>query len=198
LPSIQTQAEPLWLFAQVVEKDSLVAQVAMLYPVQDPSSGAAGNPELIVASSSGEQMGGMGTFCQVGKCVETVGVPMPGSALTVEQGEVLGLRSKLASNGDDAVTPSRFTARLYDFPADQAREGATLGGTFYFNPRSLPIFSTGEVPGRPFSVALPHTLRPGKYLLVLEAVWPEGTGPYEQVVYGFSLEVPPIDLPYGR
>ncbi|HYP20335.1 MAG TPA: hypothetical protein VEY08_09690, partial [Chloroflexia bacterium] len=163
VPGILPADQPLWLFAQVVEQNGLVAQVAVLY---GPAWEANVSPGLILTADSGEQMGGAGSYCYGGQCVELLGVPVPGDTLMVREGDVLGLRSQLGSNPDLGITPQRFTAQLYAQPPEPANEGASIGGTFYFSPKSLPVFSTGEVTGRPFSVSLPSDLPPGKYLLI--------------------------------
>ncbi|HET6313961.1 MAG TPA: hypothetical protein VFH60_09005, partial [Chloroflexia bacterium] len=195
VPPAPQADRPLWLFAQVVEQNSLMAQVAVLYRPAWEANGPLG---LILTADSGEQMGGPGGYCHVGQCAELLGVPVPRAALPVREGNVLGLRSQVGPNLDLGITPQRFTAQLYAYPPEPANEGASIGGTFYFSPKSLPVFSTGEVPGRPFSVSLPSDLPPGKYLLIAAVVWSEGPGPREDATYGFALEVPPFPRPIPR
>ncbi|MEA2575492.1 MAG: hypothetical protein QOH93_2790 [Chloroflexia bacterium] len=189
MPSLQTGEQPLWLFAQVVEKDSLLAQVAVLYPLDELAGGTAGVPGLIVAGSSDEQLGGLGNYCHGGKCAEALGVPVPGAPIPVGEGEVLALRSQLMSNPDLGPAPERFAAQLYAQPAEASIEGAVIGGTYYFSPQSLPIFSTGDAPGMPFSVPLPVTVPAGKYILLVNVVWPAREGEREEGTYGFVLDV---------
>ncbi|MDQ3929821.1 MAG: hypothetical protein M3328_11850, partial [Chloroflexota bacterium] len=195
LPSALTADQPIWLFVQVVEQNSLLAQVALLYS-SSSESGANEPPALVLLGRSGEQMGGLGAYCHGGRCVEAVGVPVPGGALPVAVGEVLGLHS--GADAEMGTLPQQFTARLYAHPPEPAGEGATLGGTYYFSPKSLPVFSTGEVPGRPFSVSLPGAVPPGKYLLLVSVLWSDASdaaGGREEGVYAFALEVPADPVP---
>ncbi|MDQ5823702.1 MAG: hypothetical protein M3441_05740 [Chloroflexota bacterium] len=198
MPPTTASEESLWLFAQLVNGNSLVAQVAVLYSPELSAEEARNVPALILLSHNGEQMGGTGSYCDDEACLETAEVPMPGDNLLTNPTEVLRLRSQVGFDPEMGPTPERFAARLYLYPAAPAREGVTIGGTFYFSPKSLPIFSTGDVPGRPFSIPLPQTTRPGKYLLLVSVVWSEGAGQREEAVYGFALEVPPQDLPLSR
>lgn len=190
LPSAPATGRPLWLFAQVVEQNGLLAQVALLHWPPEGTE-ASGPPVLSLLDMDGEQMGGLGSYCRGGRCVEAVGVPVPGDAMLVRAGQVLGLRSQSLSGTDVGLVPQLFMARLYAYPIEPASEGATLDGTYYFGPKSLPIFSMDEVPGRPFSVSLPGTIPSGKYLLLVNVVWPQETGAREEALYGFALEVPP-------
>jgi hypothetical protein len=189
LPSATPADQPLWFFAQVAEKDTLLAQVAMLYPPGGAAQQVNGLPTLMLLGSAGEQMGGMGSYCLRGECVPAIGVPVPGEVMLVASGEVLGLRSQFGLDPDLGVSPQRFTTQLYAYPAEPASEGALIDGTFYFSPTSLPVFTTGEVPGRPFSVTLPPVVAPGKYLLLLSVVWSDVEGARDEAVYGFALEV---------
>jgi hypothetical protein len=188
LPSALPSDQPLWLFAQVVEQNSLAVQVAVPYPPLGPVE-ARGVPQLTLLGNDGEQMGGLGSYCHSGRCGEAIGVPVPAAPMPVAAGEVLGLGSQLGPDPNLGITPQRFTAQLYAYPAEPANEGASMGGTFYFSPKSLPVFSTGEVPGRPFSVSVPAAIPQGKYLLIVSVLWSEG--PREEATYGFALEVPP-------
>jgi hypothetical protein len=63
-----------------------------------------------------------------------------------------------------------------------------MDGVFYFRPRSEPVHSTGIVPGRPFSVALPQALGTGKYALVVDVTWPGRSA--GDATYGFTVTVP--------
>ena len=190
--------EPLWLFVRSVHENSLLAQVAVPYSPELTTAAARSVPALTLLSHNGEQMGGISSYCYSEECLETAGVPVPGEALLTGPTEVLRLRSQVGFDPEMGFTPRRFSAQLYVYPAEPAREGVVIGCTFYFSPKSLPIFSTRDVPGRPFSIHLPHTTRPGKYLLLVSVVWSEGAGQREGAVYGFALEVPPQDLPLSR
>ncbi|HEX8599159.1 MAG TPA: hypothetical protein VF952_11665 [Chloroflexia bacterium] len=198
LPPTRMSEGPLWLFAQLVDENGLVAQVAVLYSSEPAAETARHVPALTLLSHNGEQLGGISSYCHSGDCLETAEVPVPGEALLSGPTEVLRLRSQVGFDPKMGLTPRRFSAQLYLYPAEPAREGVVISSTFYFSPKSLPIFSTGDVPGRPFSIPLPYTTRPGKYLLLVSVVWPEGAGQREEAVYGFALEVPPQDLPSSR
>jgi hypothetical protein len=189
LPSATPADQPLWLFAQVAEKGTLLAQVAMLYPPGGAAQQVEGLPTLTLLGSAGEQMGGVGSYCLHGECMPAIGVPVPGEAMLAASGEVLGLRSQVGFDPDLGISAQRFTARLYAYPAEPASEGAMIGGTFYFSPTSLPVFASGEVPGRPFSVTLPLVVAPGKYLLLVSVVWSDVADEREETIYGFSLEM---------
>ncbi|HEX8221112.1 MAG TPA: hypothetical protein VF914_18110 [Chloroflexia bacterium] len=186
LPSALPVDRPLWLFAQVVEQNSLAAQVAVPYPPLGAVE-ARGVPQLTLLGNDGEQMGGLGSYCHSGRCVEAIGAPVPAAPMPVAAGEVLGLGSQLGPDPSLGISPQRFTAQLYSYPAELANEGASIGGTFYFSPKSLPVFYTDKVPGRPFSVSVPAAIPPGKYLLLVSVLWSEG--PREEAIYGFALEV---------
>jgi hypothetical protein len=189
LSSTITSDQPLWFFAQVAETDTLLAQVAVLYPPGGVAQQANGLPMLTLLGSAGEQMGGMGNYCLRSECVPAIGVPVPGEAMMVSVGEVLGLRSQVGLDPDLGILPQRFTVQLYAYPSEPASKGATINGTFYFSPTLLPVFTTGEVPGRPFSVTLPSVLAPGNYLLLVSVVWSDVEGARDEAVYGFGVEV---------
>ncbi|MDQ3930042.1 MAG: hypothetical protein M3328_12960, partial [Chloroflexota bacterium] len=62
--------------------------------------------------------------------------PMPGATLLTSPAEVLGLRSQLGFDPEMGITPERFAAQLYAYPAEPSAEGTFLGGTYYFSPKS--------------------------------------------------------------
>nr|MDQ5866422.1 hypothetical protein [Chloroflexota bacterium] len=191
-------SEPLWLFGQVQQQGRLVAQVAVLFQPGDDAYKARDLASLTLLGSAGEQMGEVGSHCHVGKCEDVEGVPVPGDMLPVKAGEVLGLRSQSGPDRHLGLVPQRFTAQLYAYPSQPEREGTIIDDTYYFSPKSLPVFSTGEVPGRPFSVSLPATLTGGHYYLLVSVVWSEGAAQREEAVYGFALQLPRQEPPLSR
>lgn len=181
---------PLWLFAQVSDKSGLVASVAQPFDATGTPPEIVGPPRLSVLAASGEQTGGLGDTCWQGRCSTAIGVPVPGDALRVRPGEVLGLRSQIGPDPESGLAPFSFSGQLYAYPGDAVGQGVISNGTFYFKPTGQSVFSTGDVPGRPFSVSLPPSLASGKYILLLVVEWPGASGSKERSSYGFSLLVP--------
>ncbi|MDQ3929675.1 MAG: hypothetical protein M3328_11090, partial [Chloroflexota bacterium] len=129
---------PLWLSASLSDKGSVLAQVAV--PVDLPSAPAVGSapPQLSVTATSGEQLGGMGSYCWQGVCADAIGVPLPTNALVVKPGEVLGLRSQYGPDPQMGLSPVSFSAQIYGY------QDSTPGSAVYFTPSSQPVHSTGE------------------------------------------------------
>ena len=190
LPGIEVGNQPLWLFAQVIDSNSLVAQVAIPYEAPGLPPSSRRPPAVTAISSLGEQMGGMGSYCWRGACPRAVGVPLPGDALSVAPGEAVTLRPQVGPDPDAGISPLRMTAQLYAFPTAASPELTDIDGTLYFAPQSLPVMDSDEVEARPFSVALPSALTPGRYVLVLSVVWSGNPERPEEGTYGFTLEVP--------
>lgn len=185
LPSVFS-AGPLWLHATALDKDKVLAQVIAPF---EPANSAM-PPQLITSSRAGEQLGGVGSYCWGGKCADKVGVPLPSGSLPASAGETLGLRSMYGPDPEVSLHPTSFTARLYTYPDNPAGQGAIADGVFYFRPSSQPVYGTGEIPGRPFSITLPSTLPKGKYALVIAATWTDQTGGKGDGIYGFNVQVP--------
>ncbi len=172
----------LWLFAISSDKNAVLAQVAL--PFIYPAGNTQEPPTLTILSAVGEQIGGVGSYCTQTMCADKMGVPLPPDALKVSSGEVLGLRSQYGPDPNAGITPTRFVADLYAYPDPVSNQGTLLDGVFYFRPGAPPLYTTGELPGRPFSISLPNSLAPGKYAVVVFVTWPDGDGSY-----GFTLEV---------
>ncbi len=189
-PANGLPAAPLWLFADVSDKGKVVASVAQPFDATGSPPEVRGPPDLSVLARSGEQTGGVGDYCWQGRCVAAIGVPLPGDAPHVVPGEVLGLRSQIGPDPETGLTPLSFSGQLYAYPDDPSSRGTISNGTLYFNPKGQPVFSTGDIPGRPFSVSLPSSLASGKYILVLVVGWPGVSGNKETSNYGFTLLVP--------
>ena len=81
------------------------------------------------------------------------------------------LESRLATARSDGLTEKAIAAALSA-------------------PKAQPVHATGDLPGRPFSVALPQVLPAGKYVLLVGAGWPDPTGGTSDTQYGFTLQVP--------
>ncbi|HKP51622.1 MAG TPA: hypothetical protein VJ183_03120 [Chloroflexia bacterium] len=183
LPARSTLPEgALWLFAMSTDKGAVLAQVALLF--EYPAGNTQGPPTLTLLGATGEQIGGVGSYCTQTMCVDKIGVPLPPDALKVASGEVLGLRSQYGPDPNAGITPTRFVADLYVYPDIGSNQGTLVDGIFYFRPGGAPLYTTGQLPGRPFSISLPNSLAPGKYAVVVFVGWPDGDGSY-----GFTLEV---------
>jgi hypothetical protein len=141
------------------------------------SAAAPALPRAFVYAVAGAQSAASPAACPANGCPAGLRVALPVAALSVMPGEVLRLRALSSGDPFSGPAPVRLTAELYTAGAEGAGEFVTTGG---------PIHSSGEVPGRPLSVNLPHALAPGRYVLVLRAVWPGVGG---SIVYGFVLRV---------
>lgn len=179
----------MWLIASSSDKNTLTAQVAIPFSMLG-SKNAPPPPQLYITSQVGAQMGGIGSYCWGGKCASVVGAPLPTDTLTVKGGDVLAFRSQLGTDPDSGLTPQIFSANLYAYPDSAGGQGALVNGTFYFTPKSAPLQSTGDLPGRPFSVALPKVMPSGKYAVVVNVSWPDPVSGKGSAVYGFALQAP--------
>ena len=61
----------------------------------------------------------------------------------------------------------------YDTPPGQITQ---RDGALYFTPKGQPVHATGDIPGKPFSVALPQAIPPGKYAMLVQVGWPDPNG----------------------
>ena len=182
LPQSGTSSQGLWIFATASEKNIITAQVAQ--PFNYTVGKAAEPPALFLLGSLSEQAGGLGSYCYQTMCVDKIGIPLPSASLMALPGEVLGLRSQYGPNPNAGITPVRFIAEVHPYPVANASQGTFVDGVFYFRPSQSAVYTTGELPGRPFSIALPGTLPSGRYAVVVYVTWPEGDGSY-----GFTLEL---------
>ncbi len=175
--------EGQWLFATASDKGALLAQVAL------PLATDTRSPQLIAQSAAGEQLAGVGSYCWTTTnqrtCVDAIGAPLPGAGLQAQAGETLLLRSQYGPDPNAGLTPDTFSAHLYPYPDSQI----TPDGPLYFAPTSQPVYSTGSIPGRPFSVALPTTLSKGRYILLVDVKWPDAPVGSGSATYGFTLSV---------
>ncbi len=183
IPGSQPAGQRIWLTAATSDRGTLLAQI--IVPV-DPAP--ATPPQLALLTRTGEQMGGVGSYCWLGRCRNAVGIPVPGMALSATAGEVLGLRSLYGADPEVGLTPLTFSAQLYPYP--DITQSNAIGGQLYFSPTSQPVHATGDLPGRPFSIALPQGLQSGRYALAVAVGWPDASGAKESAQYGFTLQVP--------
>lgn len=181
---------PLWLFAIASDNNALLAQAAV--PFDLPDSGpdpASMPPQLFVLGQTGEQAGGLGSYCWRKVCASTNGVPVPGQALQVKASEVLGFRSQIGADPQSGLSPDKFSAQLYTYDSPPGQT-AQRDGILYFTPKAQPVHTTGDLPGRPFSVALPQVLPAGRYVLQVDVGWPDPAGGTSNAQYGFVLQAP--------
>jgi hypothetical protein len=180
---------PLWLIAQSSDTSRLLAQVAK--PLDLPPTGQTGDapPLLYIEAKSGEALGGLGSYCWRAQCADAVGVPLPLTSLTVAQGELLGLRSQYGAQLNAGLTPVSLHADLFSYNTPEGQV-AQIENTAYFTPQANPIFTTGNLPGKPFSVTLPKGLASGLYVLVAGVSWLDPAGGTGGGTYGFLLSVP--------
>jgi hypothetical protein len=106
-------------------------------------------------------------------------VELPLSALPAASGDVLALRDAVGANPTIAQSPSALSVQLFPYP--------TASGQFV--PSGTPVFSTGNLPGVPFSIHLPDNLAPGRYVALANVSWPDSAGGKNNGLYGFTLEV---------
>ncbi|MDQ6695204.1 MAG: hypothetical protein M3014_12420, partial [Chloroflexota bacterium] len=169
-------------------KGSIVAQVSVpLDPPASPTSAYVLPPTLSLLTQEGEQKGGLGSYCWKRMCLQRVGVPLPAGALQASPGDVLGFRSQYGPDPNLGPSPLSLSAQLY--PYGSSLLSSSPDQVLYFAPDSQALFSTGDVPGRPFSVALPTTLAKGKYVLVVSVGWTSPSGGKEVAQYGFLLQL---------
>jgi hypothetical protein len=175
-----------WLFASSAGASGPAAQVAI--PLATLGSVAAPPAtQLYITSQKGSQAGQVGSYCARGKCFSAPTVPLPGEALSVKPGDLLALRQQ---NGTAAIineTPTRISTQLHSFPATP---GEAPDASLSFVPAGTPIYSSGDLPGRPFSVSLPQSLAAGRYALIVSISWPDNGGGANRGLYGFLLQVP--------
>ncbi|MBF6612732.1 MAG: hypothetical protein IVW55_06335 [Chloroflexi bacterium] len=183
MPPSLPAAQAMWLAAASSDQGVLLAQITVpVGPTPAPP------PQLALLTRSGEQLGGVGSYCWLSRCRDTIGIPLPGMALSATAGEVLGLRSIYGADPQAGLTPLTFSAVLYPYP--DSAQSTVVGGQLYFPPASQPAHATGDLPGRPFSIALPQGLQSGRYVLAVSVGWPGASGSKESAQYGFTLQVP--------
>jgi hypothetical protein len=169
---------PTWLFASSSDGNNLLAQVAV--PLASVGGAALPPPmQLYIMSSSGSQSAGIGAYCRQGKCLSPPGVVLPLDALAAAPGDLLALRDADSTNPALGQSPSALSVQLFPYPA----------GSEQFIPSGAPVFSTGNLPGVPFSVHVPANLAPGRYVALANVSWPDSAGGKNNGLYGFTLEV---------
>jgi hypothetical protein len=178
--------EAFWLFAVAADSSGLLAQVALPFDPPSPASNNTSPPSLHLQVPSGEQRGGLGSYCWRGLCADTAGVPIPEQPITIRMGETIAFRSQYGPDPDVGLSPTTFSAHLYsyDTPPGQVTE---LNDLLSFTPRGQPVFTTPILPGRPFSFNLPPSVAPGKYALILSIQWPNPMGGTGDAQYGFTV-----------
>lgn len=187
-PNVSWPPGPLWLYASASNQGTVAAQVAL--PFAPGGAEGAGPPALDVGAASGDQAAGVGSYCWQDSCADAIGTPLPGNPLKVNPGESLEFHSQYGPDPNAGLTPNSFSAQLFAYPANLADEGTALDGVYYYSPKSLPLRSTGQQPGRPFSLSLPPSMPAGQYALVVTVTWPGWSGKPQSTTYGFTLQVP--------
>jgi hypothetical protein len=107
--------------------------------------------------------------------------------LTVGPGKALALRQQNSADPLFYATPNKLTFHLYPYAWPS---GQTLDSVATFVPGGTSAYSSGDLPGHPFSVTLPPTLAAGRYALVVSVWWPDSAGGANNGVYGFSVQLP--------
>jgi hypothetical protein len=171
---------PTWLFASSSDGSTLLAQVAV--PLAAVGSAAVRPPiQLYITSGDGSQSAGTGPYCRQGKCLAPVGIALPVDALSAAPGALLGLRDATGTNLISLQSASGLSIQIYPDP----------GGGAQFVPGATPIFSSGDLPGVPFSVHLPDNLPSGRYVVLATVSWPDSDGGKNNGLYGFTVQVAP-------
>ncbi|HET9493502.1 MAG TPA: hypothetical protein VFR15_04650, partial [Chloroflexia bacterium] len=134
-------------------------------------------PGMLAYSARGGQVAAGPLQCPESGCAEGRALDLPSRPLTVSLGETLALRPRWGADPLISRAPFAFTGELY-------RLTGAASGTFV--PSGPPVNSTGLLPGRPLSVALPNGMEQGIYVLIVRASWPGASG---VLVHSFLLEV---------
>ncbi len=176
----------VWLFASSAGASGSSAQVAL--PLASLGSfDAPPATQLYITSQKGSQSGEIGSYCSYGRCFALPNLTLPGEVLDVLPGDLLALRQQ---NGTGALineTPTRLSTQIYAFPS---RPGEEPDASLSFAPTGTPVYASGDLPGRPFSVSLPQSLASGRYALIVSISWPDSGGGANRGVYGFLVQVP--------
>jgi hypothetical protein len=177
----------LWLLASSNDKNGAPAEVAM--PIAALGSASAPAPvRLFATTGQGAQMGATGTYCTRGRCVQASGFALPPESLMVRAGEVMGLHAQAGT--DPLVAPSATRLSLAIYSLTGTEPGQPGKGGLLVLPGGAPIYSTGALPGWPFSVTLPRSLGAGRYVVVASVSWPDGGDGQNNGVYTFVVQVP--------
>jgi hypothetical protein len=185
-PTGMTGQSTLWLFASSSAKGGAQVQVAV--PIISLGSPTTPSPlQLYISTNTGAQSGGYGSYCRQGKCFPSAGMALLIDTLTVQQGDVLGLREEEGTSSLFAPTATALSFQLFAYPGTSG--GQVPGDPVYFAPKGAPIYASGSLPGRPFSIALPSKLSQGRYALLVSVDWPDNGGE-DSGTYGFAIQVP--------
>jgi hypothetical protein len=184
-PQVEPESrDSLWLFASAEGTGGDLVQMGI--PHDEPSRTP---PTLSIVSRSGEQQGGLGSYCWETRCVDFRGIPTSHLPLLVSRAELLGLRSQYGPDPNQGFLPTGFNVDIYPYPQDPESQGDIVNGVFYFRPETSPLHKL-RVPSRPFSVTLPADLRDGSYLLVISARWLAPSGSPGDSLYAFRVSFP--------
>jgi hypothetical protein len=181
----RTAGQPLlWLFASSAGASGpqVAIPLASLGSADAPSA-----TQLYITLRNDSQSGEIGSYCTSGKCFSSPNIPLPGDMLAAAPGDLLALQQQ---NGTGAIineSPTRLSIQLF---ADPNTQGDIPDISLSFVPKGAPVYASGDLPGRPFSVSLPQSLASGRYALILSISWPNSGGGANQGVYGFLLQVP--------
>ncbi|MGA7730925.1 MAG: hypothetical protein WCD37_06595 [Chloroflexia bacterium] len=170
-----------WLLADSQEDVRLYTPLA-----HADKPGQIAPPQLAIMGQAGAQLAYRGSYCWAKQCYEAPGVSLPTFALDTHPDETLTFRSQYGPDPHAGLTPQTYSADLYPLPGDLY---LPLDKSFMFTPQSQPIYSAHNLPGRPFSLALPQGLPTGVYALVVTVTWPDPSGGTSNVTYGLVLHV---------
>jgi hypothetical protein len=148
--------------------------------------GQTAPPQLTIMGQAGAQLAYRGSYCWARHCSEALEVPLPTFALHAAPGETLTFRSQYGPDPHAGLTPHTYSADLYPLPGDF---NLPLDNSFTFTPQSQPIYSARNLPGRPFSLAMPQDLPIGAYALVVTVTWPDPSGDTSNVTYDFVVHM---------
>jgi hypothetical protein len=141
-------------------------------------------PQLTIMGQAGAQLAYRGSYCWASHCTEAPEVPLPTFALHAAPGATLTFRSQYGPDPRTGLTPNTYSADIYPLPGDF---NLPLDHSFTFTPQSQPIYSARNLPGRPFSLAVPQDLPVGAYALVVTVTWPDPSGGTSNVTYGLVI-----------
>lgn len=169
-----------WVFATSSDVAGSVQVAIPVAALGRSSTNAAA--QLYIIAHEGAEVGGLGSYCAQGKCFPLPGLVLPVDALAVRAGDTLGLRAQMGTNPLFAPSATSLSAQLYLLPAGVQPDE-------YYVAKGSPVFSTGELPGRPFSLTLPAKLAAGRYAMIVTVQWPDDGGK-NSGTYGFTVQVP--------
>jgi hypothetical protein len=174
-----------WLFASATRQGNLLAGVALPFDPHRAASQTA-PPRIFAVAQAGEQEATLGSYCWRGSCADALGLPLPALPLAIKPGETIAFHSQYGPDPNAGLTPLAFSISVYtyDTPPGQTTQ---VDGAVYFTPKAPPVYTTGTIPGRPFTLTLPANLPPGKYAIQIQISWPDPAGGKGDATYGLAL-----------